>query len=222
MAARAESSVRFLQASLLALALMVGWLAGVDPKLAVVCVFGIGFAVLTVMNLTAGLCLFAVLTFLDSVISSSALSVTKLMGTLLVVSWLAKLMTDDDERDQPSFDHPVLLYGIALLIGWTAVSALWAEHAGSGDRERLSPRSERDAVPRRLLGRARAPAGALGDRLLRGRGAAGRRLRARRRPPTRAPRTASAARSATPTRPLPRSSPGRCSRVPWRPRWSTR
>jgi O-antigen ligase len=130
MAARADSSVRALQASLLALALMVGWLAGIEPRLAVVLVFGIGFAVLTVMNLTAGLCLFAVLTFLDSVISSSALSVTKLMGTLLVVSWLAKLVTDDDERDQPSFNHPILLYVIALLTGWTAVSVLWADQAG--------------------------------------------------------------------------------------------
>src|SRR3954471_14791428 len=96
MAIRAEAPTRVIVAGLLSVALFVGLLAGVDPRLALIVALGITFVGITIVSLTAGLCLFAVLSFVDTVIPYDAgggLSFPKLMGILLVLSWLPVLHT---------------------------------------------------------------------------------------------------------------------------------
>ena len=65
-AARAEFSTRGLQAGVLGTGLLVGLLAGIDPKLALIAAVGLAFLFLTLFDLTAGLCLLAVLSFVDT------------------------------------------------------------------------------------------------------------------------------------------------------------
>ena len=101
MAARAEPPIRALQAGLLGIGLLIGLLAGIDPRLALIAAFGITFIGITIVSLTAGLCMFAVLAFMDTVIpyeTGGALSFPKLMGILLVLSWLGRIATQPEER----------------------------------------------------------------------------------------------------------------------------
>ena len=69
MTARAELLPnRILAAALLTTALLVGVLAGYSPPLAIGLTLGLFFVTLTLANLTAGVCIFAVLSFLDTVL----------------------------------------------------------------------------------------------------------------------------------------------------------
>jgi O-antigen ligase len=131
MAARAEPSVRIAQALVVAMGVLIGLLAGLDPKYAVLVAFGLIFALITMLNLTAGVCLFAVVSFFEILASGGAsLSVPKLLGTLLVISWLAQLATRERERDEPVFSHPAFIYVLILYTGWTLISVVWAEQPG--------------------------------------------------------------------------------------------
>jgi O-antigen ligase len=102
-----------------------GVLAGLSPKLAIAAAIGLGFAGLVLTNITAGLCLFAVISFLD--VLNSSFGITKLVGFLLVLSWLAIVTTRDDTQNDFMSAHPGITYVLALFLTWAAASALWAE-----------------------------------------------------------------------------------------------
>src|SRR4051794_29854669 len=109
--------------------MLVGLLAGIDPRLALVVALGIFFLGLTIVNLTAGLCLFAVLTFVDTVLpyDTGGLSFPKLMGILLVLSWVALMTTRRGEERIAFFSHPWFIYVLIMFVGWAALSLNWAE-----------------------------------------------------------------------------------------------
>jgi O-antigen ligase len=134
MAARLELRERLWQLLLAAVAVLLGLGAGVDPRIAVAAAIGLGFVVLVMGDITIGLCLFAVVAFLDVLphLGGSALSFTKIVGFLLAISWLAKVTSDTDTRADFVAAHPTFTYVLALFIGWTALSLTWAEKAGVG------------------------------------------------------------------------------------------
>jgi O-antigen ligase len=122
-----ETFASLLLPGLLALtALGVGVLAGINPKLAIAAVLGLSFAVVVIANITAGMCLFAFISFLD-VLRSSGLGFTKLAGFLLVISWLAMLATRGDTKNDFISVHPVITYLLALFVAWAGLTMLWAE-----------------------------------------------------------------------------------------------
>jgi O-antigen ligase len=128
--ARAELPTRLLTAGLLACAFLVGILAGISPPLAVGLTLAIVFLAITMANLTIGICLFAVLTFLDTLLPAEAqgtLSVPKLLGVVLMLSWLALVTAGDRDRRDRIFSHPGFLLVLLLFLAWVLLSASWAE-----------------------------------------------------------------------------------------------
>ena len=91
-----------------ALAVALGLSAGVDAKIAIAAAVGLAFVVLVFSDLTAGLCLFAVIAFLDVLphLGGSALSFSKIVGFLLAASWLAKVSTAQGTQNDFLRDHP--------------------------------------------------------------------------------------------------------------------
>ncbi len=143
MTARAELPTRLLTAALLASALLVGVVAGYSPPLAIGLTLGVLFLVVAMADLTAGICIFAVLTFLDTLLASEAqgsLSAPKLLGIILMLSWLALITAGDQAQRQRIFSHQGFLFVLILLVAWTGLSALWAE----------SPAAALDAATRYL------------------------------------------------------------------------
>jgi O-antigen ligase len=116
------------------LAVLLGVAAGVDPPVAIAGAVGLAFVVLVMADLTVGLCLFAVVAFLDLLphLGGSALSFTKIVGFLLAISWLAKVSTQQDSRNDFVGAHPTFAYVLALFVGWSALSLTWAESPGEG------------------------------------------------------------------------------------------
>ena len=111
-------------------ALLMGVLAGVNPALAVGLTVGLVLLVIAMANLTAGICLLAFLTFLDTILpadAEGALSVSKLVGLVLVLSWFALITAGEHERREQIFSPPAFVFLLISFVGWAAVSAVWAE-----------------------------------------------------------------------------------------------
>jgi O-antigen ligase len=128
--ARAELPTRLLTASLLASAFFVGVLAGFSPPLAIGLVLAIVFLVVAMSNLTLGICLFALMTFLDTILPTEAqgtLSLPKLLGLVLMLSWLALVTAGDREQRERVFSYPAFIFVLIVFVGWALMSASWAE-----------------------------------------------------------------------------------------------
>jgi O-antigen ligase len=120
---------RLLTAGLLTAALLVGVVAGYSPPMAIGLTLGVVFLILTLANLTAGVCIFAVLSFLDTVLPvQGALSAPKLLGLTLMLSWLALVTAGEREHRERIFSHPAFLFVLLLFVGWSLISATWAEN----------------------------------------------------------------------------------------------
>ena len=134
MTARLDSSQRVYQLLLAMGAVALGLLAGLDPRLAIAAAIGLAFVVLVLGNLTFGLCLFVVVSFMDLLpaLGGSLLSFSKVVGFLLAVSWLAKVTSSDDVRNDFMAAHPIFTFVLGAFIGFAAFSLLWAEDPGVG------------------------------------------------------------------------------------------
>ena len=107
-------------------AIVLGVVAGVDPKLAIAGSFALGFIVLVVADLNAGLVAFTFLAFIEIVpFGGPALSFTKLLGLLLAISWLGVMAARRDVAVDRAVLRPVL-YALSALLGWILLSATWA------------------------------------------------------------------------------------------------
>jgi O-antigen ligase len=110
----------------------IGLLSGVNPEYGIVAAAGLTFAVVVIMDLTAGFVLFTGFSFLDLASSSGSFSGTKVIGVILFLSWLGHLATTRG-RDLALFirDHPALVFSLGAMLGWSALSFAWAESPGT-------------------------------------------------------------------------------------------
>ena len=85
-------------------------------------------------DLTFGLCLFAVVAFLDLLpeLGGSLLSFSKIIGFLLALSWLAKVSAAGGTRSDFLAAYPLFTYVLGLFLAWTALSLLWSEDPSLG------------------------------------------------------------------------------------------
>jgi O-antigen ligase len=125
-----QLSTRWLPIGAAGAAMLLGLIAGYNPALALAGAFAIAFVTITLLNLTAGLCIFAVLSFLDEVLPSTGFSINKLMGLLLIISWLAAATAGEDRR-RKLFESFGFLYLLVLFLLWVGLSATWADDPGA-------------------------------------------------------------------------------------------
>jgi putative inorganic carbon (HCO3(-)) transporter len=112
------------------LASIFGALTAIAPLYALAGVVGLAFVVLVMADLTIGLCLFCVVAFLETLPGLEGLSVAKAAGIILTVSWLARIVTRRDSRQDFASAHPAITYVAILFLAWAATSALWAKDTG--------------------------------------------------------------------------------------------
>jgi O-antigen ligase len=114
-----------------AVAIVIGLLAGFDPKLGVAAALGLGFVLLVIVNLPAGLYLFVIVSFLDiAEFGGVALSFSKLAGLLLAASWLAVVATRTESPRDFFATHPTISLVAIVFVGWSLLSTAWAEDPG--------------------------------------------------------------------------------------------
>jgi O-antigen ligase len=121
----------------------IGLLAVENPELALLFAFALAFVPLVMADLTIGVCLFTLISFVDIIptVGGSNLTFTKVAGLLLALSWLATLTTRGGPGNSFFADHPMASYALGLFLSWIALSVLWADrsHAVADTLLRLLP-----------------------------------------------------------------------------------
>jgi O-antigen ligase len=122
------------------LAALLGVIAVYSPVVAFAGVVGLVFVALAMRNLALGLCLFTILTFFEQIpgLEGSGLSMTKLAGGVLVISWLLIVTNRRSGAPMLLLDRPVLAAAAIVFVAWALASRLWAsdiaEAAANGTR----------------------------------------------------------------------------------------
>jgi O-antigen ligase len=129
-AARAELDTRGLQFALVGLAVVIGLVAGAQPEIAVVAAIALAFVGVVLVDLPLGLCLFAIVAFMDLLPEfGAAFSFSKLAGLLLAASWLATVATRRQTAGGFVSAYPFVSYALVLFLAWASLSVVWAEDA---------------------------------------------------------------------------------------------
>lgn len=127
-----ERSAGWIVVSAMLASAVVGVCAGIKPVLGIEVAAVIGLALVTVSNVTAGLIMFTVLSFLEVLNGNGSTSYTKLFGLVLFGSWFAARASQRPELRTRlrSMTPPLLVVSAIGLIGWCAASAAWADDPG--------------------------------------------------------------------------------------------
>jgi O-antigen ligase len=108
----------------------LGLMAAVDPSLALAAAFGAALAALVLLSPIAGLCIMLALSFFEEYATvAGGLSVTRAVGLLLGVAWLAAVAFASKAGMRPLglvARQPVLAAALALFTVWMMVSYVWA------------------------------------------------------------------------------------------------
>jgi O-antigen ligase len=126
MAARLRSPSNIGTASILAICCLIGLLAGIEPKLALVAAVGLVFALVMFTNFTAGVSLFAFVSFLEVLDLGPSASVGKLAGGMVIAGWVTAIATRDKESTFFE-DHPSISLLLGLFLAWIVLGMTWAE-----------------------------------------------------------------------------------------------
>lgn len=115
------------------IALCVGVAAGIQPRLGVAAALGVTFAAAVIADVTVGLFLFTILSFLEVVnAGSGAVSFIKVAGLILFLSWFAAQATRSRRETRSLFaSSPGIAFAVVGFVSWSALSVAWAESSGT-------------------------------------------------------------------------------------------
>ncbi len=118
-------------ATVVALGVVLGLIAGAAPPVAIGVAIALAFAAVVITNLSAGLLLFVFVIYLESLLPAGALTLTKVVGLLLAISWLARITT---RREENNFllANPAATFLVAAFCGWVVLSLTWAQNIPAG------------------------------------------------------------------------------------------
>jgi O-antigen ligase len=110
-------------------ALLVGVAAAVSPELAIAGVLGLALVPIVLVRPIVGLCGLVFISFLERYAGmTGALSLTKVLGALLVFAWLAIVTTRSANEPRALVGRePLLTAALILFTAWVAMSLVWAE-----------------------------------------------------------------------------------------------
>jgi putative inorganic carbon (HCO3(-)) transporter len=123
--------VRPFHVAIVAVGLLVGGAAAVQPGLAIAAVLALALLPLVLAKPFVGFAALLFFSFLESYGAlPGALSLTKILGGILVLAWLAFVATRSRaERHARGLlsRQPFLAAALALFVAWAAMSLVWAE-----------------------------------------------------------------------------------------------
>jgi O-antigen ligase len=109
------------------LAIAVGALSGVQPRLGLLVAIGVSFATLVFVNLLIGFATMVGFAYLEVLSELGGVSLAKVAGVLIVVAWLAFVSTSGTRVRNFFTAHPGLTYLLVAFIGWNTISIAWSQ-----------------------------------------------------------------------------------------------
>lgn len=119
----------------LIVAALLGRTAVTSPRLAVGAVIGMILVVITLWRLLAGVVVFTILTFPESLPSSIGVATfAKPLGLVITVSWLLSLAGRRERIPLLVRDQPFLSVAIISFTAWAISSAVWASDVNAAEK----------------------------------------------------------------------------------------
>jgi putative inorganic carbon (HCO3(-)) transporter len=109
------------------LAVAVGALSGVEPRLGLLFALGLTFVGLVFANLLVGFGAMVLFAYLEVLAVLGGVSLAKVAGALIVVAWLAFASTGGTRVRNFFAERPGLTYLLIAFIGWNTISIAWSE-----------------------------------------------------------------------------------------------
>lgn len=112
-----------------AAAVVLGVGAALQPPLALAAVVGLALVPVVLTRPIFGLASLVYLSFLETISAlSGAVSLTKILGAVLLLAWLAAVAVEPASRRGGLLGRePLLAVALALFAAWAAISIVWAE-----------------------------------------------------------------------------------------------
>lgn len=117
--------IRLFQLGVGLTAVLLGVLAALAPEVALALAGALLIVALVFADLAIGLAVFALVAFLEEFPAFSGVSFPKIVGLLLLLSWLGTVVVRRRGTAHAPLP-PALLAAMLLLPAWAAISALWA------------------------------------------------------------------------------------------------
>lgn len=112
------------------LAIVVGGLSGLEPRLGLLAALGVIFVALVLTNLQIGFMAMILFAYLEVLTVLGGVSLAKVAGALIVVAWLAVASTRGREARNFFTEHAGLTYLVVAFLGWNLISVAWADSSG--------------------------------------------------------------------------------------------
>jgi O-antigen ligase len=114
-----------------ALAVAVGGLSGIEPKLGILVAGGAVFVALVLTDLQIGFAAMVMFAYLEVLSVLGGVSLAKVAGALIVVAWLAAASGSGRAERNFFVERPGLTYLVLAFLGWSAISVAWSESTGT-------------------------------------------------------------------------------------------
>lgn len=128
---RRPLAVQVLPFAIIAAAILLGAAAAMSPVLAVAGIVAVATVPVVLTWPIVGLAALLFMSFLEEISGlTGPVSVTKMLGAILLLAWLAIVATSGKERpasDSLLRSQPLLVAAIALFVAWASMSLVWAE-----------------------------------------------------------------------------------------------
>ncbi len=119
-------------ASAALLAVLTGAAIAIQPKIGLLAIVGVWFAVLVFKDLLVGYATMALFAFLEVLTIVGEVSLAKVAGAVIVLAWLAAAGTRGDRTRNFFRERPGLAYLLIAFVGWNLMSIAWAGDSSAG------------------------------------------------------------------------------------------
>jgi putative inorganic carbon (HCO3(-)) transporter len=113
------------------LAVAVGALSGLQPRLGLLAAFGVIFVALVLTDLQIGFLAMVMFAYLEVLSVVGGVSLAKVAGVLIVVAWLAVVSTRGRQQRNFFTERAGLTYLLLAFLGWSAISIAWSESSST-------------------------------------------------------------------------------------------
>jgi putative inorganic carbon (hco3(-)) transporter len=109
------------------LAILVGSISGIEPRLGLLAALGVIFAALVLTNLQIGFLAMVLFAYLEVLTVFNGVSLAKVAGALIVVAWIAVATTRGGAGRNLFTEHAGFTYLILAFLGWNLLSLAWSD-----------------------------------------------------------------------------------------------
>jgi O-antigen ligase len=109
------------------IAIVIGSISGIEPRLGLLAALGVIFVGLVLTDLKIGFLAMVLFAYLEVLTVLGGVSLAKVAGALVVVAWIAVISTQGRAARNFFAEHAGLTYLVLAFLGWNLISLAWSQ-----------------------------------------------------------------------------------------------